>query len=138
MVILPCPSTIARACFVLTFVLFASPIQAGDAVAVIPPASAPATVIGADQAMKQAAADGKYALLCLWQGDTAETQAFRKRFAKAATKEAQRAVAIEVQADAPANAEVIRRYATGPGAQAPRSDHRTQWGGDSRFSATAG
>lgn len=109
MVILPRPSTIARACAVLTFALFASPIQAGDAVAVTPPASAPATVIGADQAMKQAATDGKYALLCLWQGDTAETQAFRKGFAEAAAKEAKRVVPIEVQADAPANAEVIRR-----------------------------
>jgi hypothetical protein len=63
----------------------------------------------ADQLVSQANSAGKYALLCLWKGDAAETTAFRKGFAEAAAKEAQRAVALEVQVDAPASAALIKR-----------------------------
>ncbi len=73
------------------------------------PAAAPAPAGSAEQQMQQAASAGKYALLCLWQGGTVETQAFRKAFAEAAAKESHRAVAIEVQADAAANAALVVR-----------------------------
>lgn len=94
----PRPSIIQRAGAIVTLALCAGLVQAGDAVAA-----------SADTAMQTAASEGKYALLCLWQGDSAATQAFRKGFTEAAAKESQRAVAVEVQFDAPANAELIRR-----------------------------
>lgn len=100
---------------ILTMLMLATPVQSSDAVtAATAPVSQPATAVAAatvsaDQAMQQAAKDGRYALLCFWQGNSAETQTFRKGFAEAAAKEGHRAVAIEVQADAQANAELIRR-----------------------------
>jgi hypothetical protein len=103
MIIPPCPSTVTRTCAVLMITLFVGLAQAGEPATGGPPAAT------ADQVLKQASSNGAYTLLCLWQGDTAEMQAFRKGFAEAAAKEAKRAVAVEVQADAPANAELIRR-----------------------------
>lgn len=62
-----------------------------------------------EAALRQAGADGKYALLCLWRGDAAETQAFRSRFAAAAAPVAARAVTVEVGFDDPASLPLVRR-----------------------------
>lgn len=66
-----------------------------------------------DLALQEAGSAGKYALLCLWRGDSevAEVRAFRSRFANAAAASpaATKAVAVQARVDDPASAALVKR-----------------------------
>lgn len=67
------------------------------------------TAADPEAALRQAGADGKYALLCLWRGEAAESQTFRSRFAAAAAPLATQAVTVEARVDDQANRALVQR-----------------------------
>lgn len=51
------------------------------------------------EAIRQAGAEGKYTLICVWRDNKPETQDFRRRFAEVAAAEKARAVIIDAKSD---------------------------------------